>query len=378
MMKVDFTAMTWKSTQRTKRMVFTLALCLVTGSLVCHAADKKKSADFVIDTANLVWPQPPQRKRVSYVMQITGVDDVKGRQKRSWMDRAAGAREKNARAHLKSPYGVAADSKNRIYVADPANRVVFVFDTEHRQVEYRGNRAPAQLALPMGVAIDDQDRLFVSDSFFHQITCFSPDGEVLGVFGADELERPGGIAVDVPRKLLYVADSKANRVTVFSTENFAVVKHVGGRSTPGEAEDGKFSSPTNVAVDSNGTTYVTDTWNFRVQVFDRDGHFLRAFGQHGVTPGSFVRPKGVAVDAEGHVYVADAEFNNFQILTPKGEAMLAVGSFGSDPGQFALVAGIAVDKNNRIYVTDQFRGRVQVFQYHPEGTTSAANVAPSH
>ena len=113
---------------------------------------KKSESGSGIAAANLVWPQPPQRRRIAYVGQITGVDDIKGVRKTSWMDRAAGAKPKAARARLQTPYGVAADSKGRIFVADPANRVVFVFDPEHREVDYRGAKAPAQFALPTGEA----------------------------------------------------------------------------------------------------------------------------------------------------------------------------------------------------------------------------------
>jgi DNA-binding beta-propeller fold protein YncE len=353
------------------------ALAAFTPSSVYAGERKGKQPDVSADlgAAQLVWPQPPQRRRIAFVAQITGVDDVKGARKQSWMDRAAGAKPKAPRTQLKTPYGIAADSRGRIFVADPSNRTVFVFDAEKREVEYRSGGTTSQMALPIGVAIDDHDRLFVSDSFFHQITLFSPDGDVLGVFGGGELQRPGGIAIDNANKRLYVADSKGNRIAVFHSESLRLLSYIGGAATAGEAEQGKFAAPTNVAVGRNGEIYVTDTWNFRVQVFDPTGKFVREFGQHGVAPGSFVRPKGVAVDADGHVYVADAEFNNFQVLTPEGQSLLAVGAYGTSPGQFALIAGIAIDKRNRIYVTDQLRGRVQVFQYYPEETTTAANKA---
>jgi DNA-binding beta-propeller fold protein YncE len=346
-----------------------------------YANGAERSAKHADDTtdvaANLVWPQPPQRRRIAFMGQITGVDDVKGTRKRTWMDRAAGAKPKAPRTQLKTPYGVATDSKGRIFVADPSNRIVFVFDLEHRAVDYRGDHAPAQLALPMGVAIDDRDRLFVTDSFFHQITLFSPDGDVVAVFGANDLKRPGGIAVDSAAKRLYVADSKGNRVAVYHSESLRLLGYIGSADTPGEVEKGKFSCPTNVAISRDGQVYVTDTWNSRVQVFDKQGQFVREFGQHGITPGSFVRPKGLALDVDGHVYVADSEFNNFQVLTSEGQTLLVVGSYGTSPGQFALIAGMAMDSNNRIYVTDQLRGRVQIFQYYPEATTTASTQGPA-
>jgi DNA-binding beta-propeller fold protein YncE len=342
-----------------------LIVCLLFPATVLIGGSKKQRVE-PVDTSKLVWPQPPQRRRVAFVTEITSVDDVVGTPKRSWMDRAAGARPPAARLALKTPYGVAVDSKRQIYVADAANHTVFVFNLESKRVDTRGNRAPARLALPIGLAIDDQDRLFVSDAFLHQITCFRADGEMLAVFGTGDLQRPAGLAVDNHRHRLYVADAKANKLAVFDMVSFQLLQQIGGTSTPGKAEPGTFSAPSNVAVSPDGQVYVTDTWNQRVQVFDATGKFLRAFGQHGITPGDFVRPKGIALDGEGHVYVADAEFNNFQILTSDGRPLLAVGDFGTDPGQFALIAGMAIDKSNRIYVTDQWRGRLQVFQYFPE------------
>lgn len=316
---------------------------------------------------NLVWPQPPQRPRIRFVRQILSIDDVLERKKKQgWMDRLAGVKQGQDRIELRKPYGVAVDSQGKIYVADSANRVVFVFDLTAKSMETRGQKGQARLALPIGVAVDDHDRLFVSDSYNHKINCYSPEGELLAVVGSDQLQRPAGIAIDNQRRRLYVADAKAHRLAVFDIDAYSFQRFIGEPSAKGEAEAGKFSAPTNIALDQQGHLFVTDTWNYRIQVFEPDGKFVRAFGEQGVLPGNFVRPKGITIDGEGHVYVADAEFNNFQILTPEGQALMAVGALGSEPGQFALIAGMAIDKKNRIYVTDQLRGRLQIFEYIPE------------
>jgi DNA-binding beta-propeller fold protein YncE len=356
-----------------RAMRASLICCLLLPATLLSGGSKRQKATEPVDTSRLVWPQPPQQRRIAFVTQITGVDDVAAAPKRSWMDRAAGARPPAPRQALKSPYGVAVDSKRQIYVADAANRTVFVFNLELKRVERRGDRAPARLALPIGVAIDDHDRLFVSDAYLHQITCFRADGEVLAVFGMDDLQRPAGIALDNRLHRLYVADAKANKLAIFDTNSFLLLRQIGGTSTPSKAEPGKFSALSNVAVGADSQVYVTDTWNQRVQVFDSAGQFVRTFGRHGVTPGDFVRPKGIALDSQGHIYVADAEFNNFQVLTSDGRPLLAVGDYGTNPGQFALIAGMAIDKFNRIYVTDQWHGRLQVFQYFPENPAVVRN-----
>lgn len=325
-------------------------------------------------TRELVWPLPPASPRVRWVGQITDLNEVKGKikKKRSWVERLAGAPTADeSQLRLQRPYGIAVDSRNRIYVADGYQRLVFVLDPAQHRVETRGGSARAALALPIGVALDEKDRLFVSDSFNHTVTCFDPEGKVLAQFGREELQRPGGIAVDRTRHRLYVADAKANRIAVFNTETFAFELYIGGPNTSASPGPGQFSAPTNVAVDREGNLYVTDTWNHRIQVFDRRGRFRRAFGSHGTAPGNFVRPKGIAVDTEGHVYVADAEFNNFQVFTPEGQPLLAVGNLGPEPGQFTLIAGICIDSQNRIYTTEQEGGRVQIFQYLPQPDSGA-------
>lgn len=317
-------------------------------------------------TQELVWPLPPAPPRVRWLGQITDLNEVRGKTKKkpSWMDRIAGVKPPDEPdMRLLRPYGIAVDSRGRIYVADSFQRSVFVLNPAQQRVERRASSARVSLAVPIGVALDDKDRLFVSDSFNHSITCFDPEGKVLAQFGRDELERPGGIAVDHQRHRLYVADAKAHRIAIFNTETFALERYLGGPNTSDTPGPGQFSAPTNVAVDPQGNLYVTDTWNHRVQIFDRRGRFLRAFGSHGTRPGNFVRPKGIAVDSEGHIYVVDSEFNNFQIFSPEGQPLLAVGSLGSEPGQFILITGIFIDSQDRIYTTEQEGGRVQIFQY---------------
>jgi DNA-binding beta-propeller fold protein YncE len=238
-----------------------------------------------------------------------------------------------------------------------------MIDPRAKAVERREGNSRAPLAMPVGVAVDSDDRLFVSDAALHSVICFNPSGAPTAYFGTTVLGRPGGIAIDRQRNRLYVADAKESRIAVFDTASLKFLGYFGGPSKIGKGANGTFLSPTNAAVDREGNIYVADTGNYRVQILDPTGRFLRAFGAQGDAPGEFIRPKGIAVDSQGHVYVADAEFNNFQILTPQGQPLLAVGSLGSEPGQFALVAGLYIDSEDQIYTTEMFRGRVQVFQY---------------
>lgn len=313
----------------------------------------------------LIWPSPPDPPRVRWLAQYADLAKVKNpaAKKTSWVEKLTGARTPEERLELRKPYGIATDSRGRIYAADTQLKTVFVIDPAGRSVERRSGDSRAPMALPAGVAVDSKDHLFVSDAQMRSITCFSPKGDVIGHFGTSILGRPGGIAIDNKRHRLYVADAAKNQIAVFDAISFEFVDFVGKPNVNNRAQDGTLAAPTNVALDGQGNLYVADTWNYRIQIFTPAGKFLRAFGAQGDRPGEFIRPKGIAVDSQGHIYVADAEFNNFQIFSPEGRPLLAVGALGSDPGQFALIAGLYIDSKDRIYTTEMFVGRVQVFQY---------------
>jgi DNA-binding beta-propeller fold protein YncE len=283
--------------------------------------------------------------------------------RRGWLDKVTGTKTPEERQELHKPYGIATDSRGRIYAADTDLKTVFVIDPVARLVERREGTTQAPMAMPAGVAVDAEDRLFVSDAQLRSITCFNPTGGVVARFGTNVLGRPAGLAIDPQRSRLYVADAKESRIAVFNTKTFDLAGYFGTASKPGKSENGTFASPTNVAVDRQGNLYVADTLNYRIQILSPAGKFLRAFGTQGDRPGEFIRPKGIAVDSEGHVYVADAEFNNFQVLSQEGQPLLAVGILGSAPGEFALIAGLHIDAHDRIYTTEMFIGRIQVFQY---------------
>jgi DNA-binding beta-propeller fold protein YncE len=345
-----------------------LILCVAVSAADEKKAGKKKAAaetEVSASTADLTWPMPPDPPRIRWLAAYSDMAKVKspGPRKAAWLDKVTGTKTADEKLELKKPYGITTDHKGRIYAADTELKTVFVIDREAKTVERREGTSRAPMALPVGVAVDAEDRLYVSDAELHSITCFTPGGQPVAHFGTASLGRPGGIALDQHRSRLYVADAKDSRIAVFDIGTFKLITYIGKPSTPGRREKGTLYAPTNVALDRQGNVYVADTWNYRVQIFDPNGKFLRGFGAQGDRPGEFIRPKGIAVDSEGHIYVADAEFNNFQIFSPDGRPLLVVGTLGTNPGQFALVAGLYIDSSDRVYTTEMFKGRIQMFQY---------------
>ncbi len=125
--------------------------------------------------------------------------------------------------------------------------------------------------------------------------------------------------------------------------------------------NGQFNGPAAVAVAENGTIYVTDRGNDRVQRFDSSGNYLGQWGGTGTADGAFNYPNGIAVDASGSVYVCDTENNRIQKFTATGGHVLSWGSPGTGTGQFDAPYGVAADASGNIYVAEWGNSRVQKF-----------------
>ena len=72
-------------------------------------------------------------------------------------------------------------------------------------------------------------------------------------------------------------------------------------------EDYFFPGGATVSIDDHGAFYVCDYGNRRVQVYGRDGKFVRTLGRVGQGPGEYAFPSSVHVDADGNVYIANSD-----------------------------------------------------------------------
>ncbi len=358
-------------------LAIALSVLFLTGSAFCdkkkkEAVKPKPTLMDILDLSKIVWPNPPAITRIRYMNYFCAQKppEAPDTKKAKWMDRLAGVAvgeqvttEKRL-WQLVTPYGLAVDSKDRLYVADSKVHAVFIFDTETKEVHLIKNGADARFGLITGLAIDDSDRLFVSDSEMRRVMVFDSKHVAEGSI-SEGLASPAGLAIDNENRFLYVADSDLDQVLVYDADPpHKLLRKIG---TPGKGHTlttpGDFSKPTNVAVDKEGLVYVTDTWNDRVEIFDPDGKFIRTWGKAGDGPGYFARPKGIAIDGDGHVWVADGVQDRVQVFTPEGQLLIWMGGHGSYPGQFNALAGITIDKNNRVFTSEQFAGRVQMFRY---------------
>jgi sugar lactone lactonase YvrE len=333
-----------------------------------------------LDLSKIVWPNPPAITRIKYLTYWSGEKFVEKRQekkKQGWMERMAGVTtgetiDTKPRWQLVFPNGVAVDSKGLVYIADSKVRAIFIVNVDTGEYKMIKNGSDANFKWPTGLAIDDTDRLFVSDSSLKHVLVFGPDHKFEGMI-SEGLYDPGGIAIDNENRLLYVTDAEQDLVMVYDADPpYKLLRRLGKPDTKhASTAEGEFAKPTNVAVDKEGNVYVADTWNNRIEIFDADGEFIRAWGKNGDGPGYFARPKGIAIDRDGHVWVADAVQDRVQVFTPEGRLLIYMGGHGLYPGQFQSLINLTIDKKNRVLTTEQMPGRMQVFAYIDNAAATA-------
>jgi sugar lactone lactonase YvrE len=118
---------------------------------------------------------------------------------------------------------------------------------------------------------------------------------------------PTGLYVDGSGSV-YVADTTNNRVQKLSAAE-AFVFQIGRSDEAAGTDNGEFSSPVDVALDSDGAIFVVDSGNSRVQKFDSAGVFVSKFGTSGNGDNQMNSPLSIAVDANDDIYVSDTGNN---------------------------------------------------------------------
>ena len=140
------------------------------------------------------------------------------------------------------------------------------------------------------VRIDKDDNIWAVDKGSDMVIRFNPQGRVVWVFGrrsesADDEAKPW--------------------------------EHV---SPPLPPINGRFRQPTDVAWDSQGNTYITDGYiNSRVAKYDRNGDWVKSWGEPGNGPGQFNTPHSIVIDRNDNVYVGDRGNRRVQVFNTDGK-----------------------------------------------------------
>ncbi len=201
--------------------------------------------------------------------------------------------------HLGEATGVAVNSKGHIFVftrgntagpaygASAAQLLEFTPDGEFlREI---GHHLYAW-SFAHTVKVDRDDNIWATDKGSDMVIKFNPEGRVVMVFG---------------------------RKQEASDEGTEPLKHV---KPPLPPVDGMFRQVTDVAWDAAGNAYISDGYiNSRIAKVDKEGNWLKSWGEPGVQPGHFNTPHSIAVDAHDNIYVADRGNRRIQVFDNDGK-----------------------------------------------------------
>ncbi len=152
---------------------------------------------------------------------------------------------------------------------------------------------------------------------------------------------------------LLVTDTGNHRLQLMDREgNF--ISQVGGFGN----QPGQFNEPVGLAVAPDGSIYVADTWNGRIQRLSAD---LVAAGEWRVEAwfGQSINNKPyLAVDDAGRVYMTDPEGYRVLIFSPSGAYLNRFGQFGTDLNSLGLPNGLAFDAGGNLWLADAGNHRV--------------------
>ena len=211
-----------------------------------------------------------------------------------------------------------------------------------------------------------------TDPYADKMTDMTPD-MYFGSIGTKDgqFTNPHGIAI-AQNGDIYVADARNHRIQHFSADG-QFINAWGSYASidSGNAPGGTFNEPWGIAVGPDGSVYVADTWNYRIQKFTADGKFITMWGSAGTAaqPDTFWGPRGIVVNHQNQVLITDTGNNRVVVFDSNGNYLTQFGSNGIDAGSFDEPVGLAVDSQDNVYVVDTWNRRIQVFAENPDSST---------
>ncbi|HSK41226.1 MAG TPA: hypothetical protein VK943_15775 [Arenibaculum sp.] len=237
-----------------------------------------------------------------------------------------------------------------------------------------------------GIFVDHKDNVWIAGNGDddHQVLKFTRDGQFLmqigeaGVTGGsndtEHLGRPADIEVDPETNEAYIADGYQNRrVIIFDADTGDYKRHWGAYGRPptdgeladydpnAESPSDTFRNPVHcVRIADDDLVYVCDRVNNRIQVFQKDGSFVKEFVLNKPTLGNgSIWDLDVSPDeAQTYLFNADGENNQIQtLLREDGQVVDAFGRNGRYAGQFHWIHNLALDSQGNIYTAEVDTGK---------------------
>ena len=285
------------------------------------------------------------------------------------------------------PEGVNMDASGNFYISDTSNNRIQKVDADGiiTTVAGGGNdvgddipATDARLTAPTDTVVDTAGNLYISTDFGTRIRKVNTDGIITTVAGKGPAGYSGegipatdallnhvyGITMDALGNL-YLADTDNHRIRKVNANG--IITTVAGNGANGFTGDGGFAveaqidHPRDVAVDSTGNLYFSDSYNHRIRKVDVSGiittvagsgpagSYLGEYGGDGdlATQASLSQPHGIALDSTGNIYIADTFNNRVRKVHTNGIITTVAGNpYGIS------TFGVCLDPLDNLYIAD--------------------------
>ncbi|HTC80320.1 MAG TPA: NHL repeat-containing protein, partial [Acidimicrobiia bacterium] len=277
---------------------------------------------------------------------------------------------------LNFPYNVTfSPSGTTAYVSDTGNARIARWSLSGTQATWLpqfGSRCPLPCPDPPAdaglfehirrVVTDSAGNIIAADLWGNGLKIFDSTGNQVREIAGAAAPVPGfnqayGVAVGADGTT-YVVDRENQRIERFDASG-AFLNTAGARGTGA----GRVSWPEAAAVAPDGSMWLADTRNDRLEHWPANlatTPAVPSFGDTGSALGFFNYPEGLTVDAGGVVWVADTNNNRIQRYDPVANTYSAFGSLGSGPGQLSSPKGVAISASS-VFVADTANNRIEKF-----------------
>jgi len=254
------------------------------------------------------------------------------------------------------------------------------------------------LNFPTAIVFDRAGHLYIADTLNHRVRRVdAATGVITTVAGLGQprchgdgrlaveagLNEPAALAVS-DEGVLYIADQSNNRVRAVNliTGVICTVAGTGTAAYNGDdvaATETGLAGPSGLALASDGTLFIADSFNGRIRAVDPltglirtvvgDGGEYRYQGPGEPPSSSLSRPSGIALDEEGNLYFTDSDnhlVRRWDRITGRIERIAGVGmaQYGGDKGaaldaSLSYPFGIVLDREGHLLVADTFNHRIR-------------------
>jgi len=281
-----------------------------------------------------------------------------------------------------------------IFVCDLNSNKVKVF---RHNGEFAGFFIQFPKMLPTSITIDSNYNIWITDRGDDTVKVFSIDNDlkmIIGKSGSGKKEFKTPLDIQFFDNKIYVLDSGNARVQVLNTSGGYLAEF----GTVG-TDDGKLYCPNSFSFDKNGNLWIVESCLGRIQIFDKNGKFIKKVKERAGTLEAIERfndfmitsnsddnniyildydgkiinkigdeissptyfSQGIAILSDGNIVVANSGTSTISIFDKDGNFIKSFSSFGAAPGKIQYPLGIAVNSKDEIYVLDSGSHVIEIY-----------------